>query len=74
MNNGLDEAEGRIEETAMALQTVSMLIKRLAKYQAKLDARLIEQDGRARRENLRLYGIPEDKQGADIWLFFWTTC
>lgn len=57
----MDRTEGRIEEMVMALQMVSMLIKRLAQRQAKLEARLVEQDGRAHRENRWLYGIPEDK-------------
>ena len=29
--------------------------------QANLEARLIDQEGRARRDNLRIYGIPEDR-------------
>lgn len=69
VNDRLEEAEGRIEETETVLQTASVLIKRLAQRQAKLEARLTEQEGRARRENLRIYGIPEDKEGADMVLF-----
>lgn len=66
VNDRLDEAEGRIEETETVLQAASMLIKRLTQRQAKLEKKLIDQEGRARRENLRIYGIPENKEGADM--------
>uniref|UniRef100_A0AAR2KF39 L1 transposable element RRM domain-containing protein n=1 Tax=Pygocentrus nattereri TaxID=42514 RepID=A0AAR2KF39_PYGNA len=69
VNDRLDEAEERIEETETVLQAASMLIKRLAQRQTKLEARLIDQEGRARRENLRIYGVPENKEGADMVSF-----
>lgn len=34
-----------------------------------LEAKLIDQEGCARRENLRIYEIPEDKEGADMMGF-----
>lgn len=51
------------------LKAASRLIKRLTQCQAKLEAGLIDQQGRAHRENLRFYGIPEDKEGADMVFF-----
>ena len=58
--------KGRIEETETVLQATSTLIKRLMQRQANLEARLIDQEGRAHRDNLRIYGIPEDREGTDM--------
>ena len=68
-NDRLDEAEGRIEETETVLQATSTLINRLMQRQANLEAGLIDQEGRARRDNLRIYGIPEDREGTDMAVF-----
>lgn len=65
-NDRLDDAEGRIDETETVLQATSTLIKRLTQCQANLEARLIDQESQARRDNLRIYGIPEDKEGIDM--------
>lgn len=65
----MEEAEGQIEENEMVLQAPSSLIKRLTERQANLEARLVEQEARARRDNLRIYGIGEDKEGADMVTF-----
>ena len=65
-NDRLDEVEGRVDETETVLQATSALIKRLTQRQASLEARLIDQEARARRDNLRIYGIPEDKEGTNM--------
>lgn len=62
----LDEVEGRVDETETVLQATSTLIKQLTLRQANLEARLIDQEARARRDNLRIYGIPENKEGTDM--------
>lgn len=65
-NNRLDEAEWRIDETETVLQATSMQMKRLTQRQANLEARLIDQEGRARTDKLRIYKIPEDKEGTNM--------
>lgn len=65
-NDRLDEVEGRIDETETVLSATSKLVKRLTEHQANLEARPIDQEARARRDNLRIYGIPEDKEGTDM--------
>lgn len=65
-NDRLDEVEGRIDETETVLQATSTLVKRLIQRHASLEARLIDQEARARRDNLRIYGIPEGKESADM--------
>lgn len=65
-NERLDEAEERIDETENILLATSELIKRLTQRQASLEARLIDHEARSRRENLRIYGIPEEREGTDM--------
>lgn len=65
-NDRLDEAEGRIGEAETVLDATSMLIKKLMQRQENLEAKLLDQEGRARRENLRIYGVPEEKEGNDM--------
>ncbi len=54
----LDEAESWIEGEESTLQTVAMLVKRLSQCQANMEAKLTDQEGWARRDNIRFYGIP----------------
>lgn len=69
VNDRVEEAQCRIEESETVLQAVSGLITRLTERQVGLEARLVEQEGRARRDNLRIYGIAEDKEGTDLVKF-----
>jgi len=68
-NNRLEEAEGRIEEAETALQAMAMLTKKLMKRQASMEAKLTDQEGQARRDNLWIHGIPEKEEG-DIMCAF----
>lgn len=62
----LDEAEGRIEEVETALQAASSLLTQLLQRQDNMEAKLIDQEGRARWENIRIYGIPEGAEDNNI--------
>lgn len=68
-NNRLEEAEGRIEETETALQAMATLMKKLMKRQVSMEAKLTDQEGRARRDNLRIHGIPEKEEGDNMCAF-----
>ncbi len=63
-------AEVRTEETGTAIQAASTLIKRLTHSQVNLELKLIDQEGHVHthRDNLSIYGIPEDTEGTDIFL------
>lgn len=65
-SNRLDEAEGRIEEVETAMQAASSLLAQLLQRQNNMEAKLIDQEGRARRENIRIYGIPEGAEDNNI--------
>lgn len=69
VNDRVKEAEARIDETETVLQATSKLIVKLLETQASLERRVIDQEGRARRENLRIYGILEGKEGSDMITF-----
>lgn len=59
-------AELRTEETGTAIQAASTLIKRLTQSQVNMEPRLIDQEGHVHRDNLSIYGIPEDSGGTDM--------
>ena len=65
----LDEAEGRIGESETMLHASIQIIKQLTKRQAEMQDMLIDQNARARRENLRFYSIREGKEGTDMIAF-----
>lgn len=65
-NNRLEAAEDRIEEAETALGAAATMIKRLTQRQAAIEAKMLDQEARARRENIRIYGIPEDAEGNNM--------
>lgn len=68
-NDRLEEAEGRIEEAETALQAMATLMKKLMNRQASMEAKITDQEGRARRDNLRIHGIPEKEEGDNMCAF-----
>ncbi|CAL9695138.1 unnamed protein product [Knipowitschia caucasica] len=63
------QAEARIDEVETALGATSTLIKQLLARQDTMEAKLTDQEARARRDNLRIYGIPEEAEGTNIIVF-----
>ena len=61
-NERIDEAEGRIGEAEERLVSIEEATHELIKLQKKLEDKQIDQEGRARRDNIRLHGI---KEGAE---------
>lgn len=68
-NNRLDEAECRIDDVETAMQAASTLLKRLIQRQDETEAKLTDQEARARRDNIRIYSIPEQAEGNNIISF-----
>lgn len=58
-NQRMDEAEVRITEAEERVQSVEDAVLELLKLQTRLETRLTDQEGRSRRENIRIHGIPE---------------
>lgn len=69
MNDRLEEAETQIDEAETALQAMSTQLKWLSQHQASMEAKLIYQEGRARRDNIQIYGIPKDAEGDNVSSF-----
>lgn len=61
-NGRIDEAEKRIGESEERVQSVEEATCELIKLQRHLEEKLIDQEGRARRDNIRLHGV---KEGAE---------
>ena len=59
VNTRLEEAEGRIVNAEERIQNTEDILSEMLKLQAQLEAKITDQEGRSRRENIRLYGIPE---------------
>uniref|UniRef100_W5LVG8 L1 transposable element RRM domain-containing protein n=1 Tax=Lepisosteus oculatus TaxID=7918 RepID=W5LVG8_LEPOC len=63
VNKRLDKAEGRIEEVETRVLTTETAIKKLLQRQITLETKLTDQEGRSRRENIRIYGIQKESEG-----------
>lgn len=61
-NKRIDEAEIRISETEERVQGLEEATMELLKLQAKLEDKLTDQEGRARRDNMRIHGIEEGSE------------
>lgn len=55
----LDEAEGRIESAEERIQNGEDVMAEMLKLQTQLEAKMTDLEGRTRRENIRIYGVPE---------------
>uniref|UniRef100_A0A0S7ERB0 LIN1 n=1 Tax=Poeciliopsis prolifica TaxID=188132 RepID=A0A0S7ERB0_9TELE len=62
INRRLDEAETRILEAENRIQELEEVAMKLSKVQDEFEAKLVELEGRSRRENLRLHGIVEGSE------------
>ena len=58
-NVRLDEAEARIVENEERLQNVEEVLEEMLKLQEQLQSKSADQEGCTRRENVRIYGVPE---------------
>lgn len=65
-NTRLEEAEDRIEKAEERIQNVEGVLSEMLKLHAQMEAKLTEQESRSRRENIRLYGIPEGAEKDSI--------
>ncbi|KAL0183508.1 hypothetical protein M9458_019204, partial [Cirrhinus mrigala] len=56
----IGHAEDRIEGTETRVQNVEETMKKIIKMQSQLESKQIDQEGRSRRDNIRVYNVPED--------------
>lgn len=69
-NKRIEEAEGRIAEAEEQIQQTGEVVSELLKLQAQLEAKLTDQEGRSRRDNIRIYGIPEGSENGSSTIKF----
>ncbi|XP_037388770.1 uncharacterized protein LOC119262033 [Pygocentrus nattereri] len=58
-DNRLAEAENRIEKAEERIQNTDDILAEMLKLLAQLEAKITDQESRSRRENIRIYGLPE---------------
>lgn len=66
----IQEAEDRIMEAEERIQVSEEVLAELLKHQNQLDAKLTDQEGRSRRENIRIYGVPENSESGSSTISF----
>lgn len=63
INLRINEAEERIAESEERLQSAEEAMAEMLTLHEQLQLKPIDQEGRSRRENIRIYGIPEGAEG-----------
>lgn len=58
-NARINEVEERLEKTEERTQNAEEVIAELLKLHVKLEDKLVDLESRSRRENVRIYGVPE---------------
>lgn len=61
-NTRLDEAEERTVRAEDRLQNAEDIMLEMIKLQAQMEAKITDQESRSRRDNIRIYGIPEEAE------------
>lgn len=62
VNARLDEAEGRIEKAEERIQSTEEVITAMLKLHTKMEDKLLDLESRSRRDNIRIYGVPEEAE------------
>ena len=62
-NERIKEAEDRIDDVETRMLTVEQVMRSMHKTQRQHEEKLIDQEDRARRENIRQYNVPENEEG-----------
>jgi len=62
-NRRIGEVKDRVEEAESRLLTMERALRTVLKVQSQQQEKLLDQEGRARRENIRLYNVPEGEEG-----------
>lgn len=61
-NQRLDETEERITTMEDRMQVTEEVMTEMIKLHGQLEAKLIDQEGRDRRNNIRIYSVPEGSE------------
>ncbi|MGL5598285.1 MAG: hypothetical protein ACRDDA_09290, partial [Aeromonas sp.] len=59
VNQKIAEAESRIGKVEDRVQNVEQVMSKMIKVMSQQENKLLDQEGRSRRENIRIYNVPE---------------
>ncbi|KAK7898831.1 hypothetical protein WMY93_019684 [Mugilogobius chulae] len=62
VNDRMEEVEGRIEKAEERIQTMEDAVTGLVQLHMRLSDKLTDLESRSRRENIRIYGVPETSE------------
>lgn len=65
-NQKIAEAEMRIETVEDRVQNVEQVLSKVIKVIQQQENKLLDHEGRSRRENLRIYNVPEGAEGSSM--------
>lgn len=69
-NQRIGKAEDRIGAAEAKLETMELIMRNMLKAQTQTENKLIDQEARARRNNLRIFNVPEnEEQGSPMIVF-----
>lgn len=66
VNQKIAEAEVRIEKVEDRAQNLEQVLNKVIKVMHQQENKLLDQEGRSRRENLRIYNVPEGAEGSSM--------
>ncbi|KAL1277194.1 hypothetical protein QQF64_023867 [Cirrhinus molitorella] len=69
-NKRIEEAEDRITEAEEQIQQTGEVLIELLKRQTQLKSKITDQEGRSRRDNIRIYGVPENSENGSSTIEF----
>lgn len=62
VNTRMEEVEGRVEKAEERIQNTEEVITAMLKLHTKLEDKVLDLESRSRRENIRMYGVPEGSE------------
>jgi len=66
VNQKITEAEGRIGKVEDRVQNVEQVMNKMIKVMCHQENKLLDYEGRSRRENLKIYNVPEETEGPSM--------
>lgn len=69
IDNRVEAVEDRVGKTEDRTQNVESVLGKLIKQVARLEKKVMDQDGRSRQNNIRIFNVPEDMEGESMTQF-----
>ncbi|XP_062911189.1 uncharacterized protein LOC134350161 isoform X2 [Mobula hypostoma] len=69
VNQKIAVVETRIEKVDDRVQNVEQILSKMIKILTQKESKLLDQDGRSRQENIRIYNVPKGAEGLSMMDF-----